>query len=291
MKTIKIVGGLFVMALFFQSCMADLRTRTIKKEGITLTNSEKGKLILKNSWEKQGIKHFKKHTVYSVYGTDNWKGMMGEIRPENQSKLNIKFEVGTFDSQISFLDGKRKDNRAGLQNWNYYEIGNNGSIELIKTNKRIGFGLPAFHYFFERIDRLSQAPIISYAGESEFRNENFDLIFCSWNNEKPNKAANQYILWINKKTDLLQYAEYTIRENYLKMPGAKTMHGSIEFVDFKNIDGVMIPFEQTIYIGTMAKKINKYLHQFKVSEFDFDNFDPSILKPKTNLTSSGNFKN
>ena len=42
-----------------------------------------------------------------------------------------------------------------------------GKTQFRKPNKRIKFGLAAFQYFGEMIDRLRSAPIISYAGEKK----------------------------------------------------------------------------------------------------------------------------
>jgi hypothetical protein len=45
--------------------MADLRTKSIKKEGITIENTNKGKAILARAWKKQGFDKIKDHQVYS----------------------------------------------------------------------------------------------------------------------------------------------------------------------------------------------------------------------------------
>ena len=54
------------------------------------------------------------------------------------------------------------------------------------------------------IDRIKDAPIISYAGEDEFRGKKYDLVFCSWGTEKPHMKHDQYVAWINKETGLME---------------------------------------------------------------------------------------
>ena len=54
-QIIKLSFVLFVSALFFQSCLHDVRTKLLKREGITTTNITKGKQILDQVWKKQGI--------------------------------------------------------------------------------------------------------------------------------------------------------------------------------------------------------------------------------------------
>ena len=58
--------------------MADLRTKVIKKEGITIENTNKGKAILDRAWKAQGFDKIENHQVYSYKGKDTWKGMMGQ---------------------------------------------------------------------------------------------------------------------------------------------------------------------------------------------------------------------
>jgi hypothetical protein len=289
---IKLIGLLFITSLLLPSCMADLRTKLVKKEGITNEGTIKGVAILDRAWKKQGFDKIENHQVYSFHGSDTWRGMFGRIGkvwPNKKSELNFKFQVGTFDGQVSFLDGKRKGELAGLQNWNYYEVANNGDIKFKKENKRISFGLAAFQYFTEMVDRLRQAPIISYAGKKELRDKKYDLVFVTWHTDKPHKEADQYIAWINRETGIMDFVQYTIRENYLKAPGGKAVYGGVEFSDFRNIDGVLIAHEQTVYTFGLKKK-KKNLHQLIISDFEFDSFDSEELRLDKNIDRGGNFK-
>jgi len=289
----KVISVLLGVSIILQSCMADMRTRLIKTESINPENEKKGRDILERAWKVQGFENLSKHQVYSLHGSDIWKGMMGKMGkpwPDNKSELKFKFEVGTFNSKISFLDGKRKGESSGLQNWNYYEATGNEDVKFVKTNKRINFGLPAYHYFFEMVDRLKKAPIIRYAGEKEFRGEKYDLVFCTWGREKPHMEHDQYIAWVNQKTGMMEYSEYSLRENYLKMPGYKSFYGAIELKNFKNIDGILIPHEQTVYINGIKKNKKKHVHQLIVTDFKFDNFDVKELYPNTEIKKSDDKK-
>ncbi len=293
-QIIKISGLLVFSFLFLQSCMADLRTKSIKKEGITIENTKKGKAILERSWKAQGFDKIKNHQVYSFTGKDTWKGMLGRVGkvwPDRKSEMSFKYQIGTFDGQVAFLDGKRKEELAGLQNWNYYEVSDKKDTQFKKQNKRITFGVSAYQYFTEMIDRLKNAPIIIYAGEKEFKSKKYDLVFVSWHTEKPHQAADQYIAWINKETGLMDYTQYTLRENYLKMPGSRAIAGAVEYGEFKNIDGILIPHEHTVYGFKLRKKKKKNLHQLIISDFQFDDFDVEELRLDKEIVKGGDFKN
>ncbi len=279
--------------ILLSSCMADLRTPLVKKEGISAKNQKIGKEIMEKAWQRHGFDNLRKHRVYSFHGKDIWRGMMGKIGkpwPEAKSEMDFKYAINTFDSQVAFNDGKRQGVIAGLQSWKYYEKEQDGKIIFQPYNKRIGFGLSAYHYFFEMLDRLKSVPIISYAGEREFNGQNYDLIFATWNKAEPHIEHDQYVLWINKTTGFLEYAVYTLRENYLKMPGYKAFYGSIKFMDLREIDGVLIPHKQIIFLNKPSKKEKKHLHQLDVSDFKFDSFELNELYPDPAISKIGDSK-
>lgn len=282
MKALNTFFILIMGSIILQSCIADMRTALIKKEGITTQNTTKGKALLEAAWRKHGFDNLNNHKTYSFDASDTWRGMMGKMGkpwPEAKSELNFKFQVGTFNSQISFLDGKRSGTSAGLQNWKYYEIENGNHPEFMKVNKKINFALPAYHYFFEMIDRLKNASIISYAGEKEFRGAHYDLVLCTWETEKPHMEDDQYIAWINKKTGIMDYSEYSLRDNYLKIPGYKAFYGAVELKDFRNVDGVMVPHEQIVYLNGVKESEKRHVHKLIVRNFKFDAFDLNVLYP------------
>ncbi len=284
---------LLITTISFQSCIADLRTSLIKNEPATEENIQHGKNILEKAWIAQGFDKFEQHSVYTFRGTDNWQGIMGKMGklwPDSQTTMSFKYEVGTFNGQIQFEDGKRAGDIVGFQNWNYYEATNGGEPIFQETDKRIGFGLPAFQYFTEMISRLRKAPIIRYAGENEMRNQKYDLVFCTWNAEKPHDEADQYVAWVNKNTGILDFVQFTIRENYLRAPGYKSMYGGIEFSDLREIDGSLVAFEQSIYMLGLKNNKEKYLHQLTISDFEFDNFNEQYLEIDTNIAKGGDFK-
>ncbi len=281
------------ISIVLQSCMADLRTTVIKKQGITEEHVAKGKSIIQEAWEKQGFGKLDQFDSYSFRAEDIWQGMMGKMGkpwPEAKSNMLFKFEVGTFDSQVKYLDGKKADYYAGLQSWNYYEFQEGQEPQKQKMNKRTRFGLSAYQYFFELLDRMKTAPIISWAGEESFNGEVYDIVFVTWHDPKPHMGNDQYKLLINKRTKLLDYAIYTLRENYLKMPGGRAFYGSVKYDDYRNIDGVLIPHTQTIFLNKPKEKIDKNLHQMTVHDFAFDSFDTKLLKPFADVVATGNSK-
>lgn len=284
---------LILTGLFLQSCIADIRTATIKKEGITPDNEKKGKAILDQVWERQGMEAFTAHSVYSYKGQDTWQGMlgkMGKLWADNQTQLEFKYAINTFDGKATFLDGKRTGTSVGLQSWEYYEQAPGAEVEFMKKEKRAVFGLAAFQYFNEMPDRLIRVPIISFAGEKTFRGNTYDQVFVTWHKPEPHKENDQYLMWVNQKTGMVDYVVYTLRDNYLKMPGGKTFYGSIEYGDYKTIDGAEVSHKHTVYLKMPKKKESKNLHQLIVTDFQFDDFEAAELYPNSKLAKLGDTK-
>jgi hypothetical protein len=104
----------------------------------------------------------------------------------------------------------------------------------------------------------------------------------------------QYVAWVNKETGLMDFTQYTIRESFLKPPGYKMIGGVVEFTDFKEIDGVMIPHEQLVYASKMRKNPNRNLHRLIISNFEFDGFDGfeiEEIRVNKSIEKGGDFKN
>ena len=89
----------------------------------------------------------------------------------------------------------------------------------------------------------------------------------------------------------MDFTQYTLRDTYLKPPGYKMIGGAVEFADFKNIDGIMIPHEQLVYAIKLQKKTKKNLHRLLISDFKFDAFDVEALRIDKNIKPGGDFKN
>ncbi|MFT4601343.1 MAG: hypothetical protein ACI857_001523, partial [Arenicella sp.] len=201
------------------------------------------------------------------------------------------YVVNSFDGQVTFNDGKTKDEIAGIQSWKYYEKVDTGKYDFeVKNNKSQVFGIAAFQYFTEIVGRMSNAEIIRYAGEKEFNGTNYDLVYATWKTEAAHKEVDQYILYFNKTTKMLDYASYTLRDNYLKIPGSGMMYGSIAFTDYKKIDGYMVPHTQSVFLMKPEEKLKKYIHRLTIDSFSFDGFDKGELYPDKTIKTIGDSK-
>jgi hypothetical protein len=89
---------------------------------------------------------------------------------------------------------------------------------------------------------------------------------------------------------MLDYASYTLRDNYLKMPGAGMAYGTMGFNDYRNIDGFQVPFEQNVFMFGPQEDKDNYIHKLTLSSFSFDGFDKAELYPDPSMALLGDSK-
>lgn len=298
MKRILSLLSISVITLFLvmsSACqLADLRTNHVLESGLSDSDAQKGRALLDAAWKAQGMDQLRSHQVYAVTVEDHWRGTMGKLStlwPDARVQMDIKYAINTFNSQLTFLDGGEKGKIAGLQSWQYYEKLPDAELSFeVETNANYRFGLAAFQYFFELVDRLKDAPLITYAGEKEALGKTYDLVFVTWDEAEPHKQHDHYRLWIDQLSKRLEVAEYTIRDAPQNIPGSQSFYGSIWFQDFRDIDGVQIPFEQFVFVNEPKEDASKYFHKLTVSDFTFDSFDPEILYPNPDIPRMGDDK-
>lgn len=86
----------------------------------------------------------------------------------------------------------------------------------------------------------------------------------------------------------MEFCEFTIHDPFL--PGGSMIPGSIEFTDFKDKQGIQIPFTQYVYIGAPSENQDKNLHRLTVTDFQWDSFEAAELRIDATLEKNGDAK-
>lgn len=289
-KAIVRVVLLLVVSVIFTGCkIADLRTTAIEDNTQSETQIKQAKELLIQTVKKHGFDKMGQFSTYEIVGNDHWKGLLGEFGNPwgwNKDEIALRFSVGDFDGQVEVLEGKKAGFVAGIQSWDYYEkVDGNYQTDMKDDDRKI-FNLAAIHYFFELPHRLSsKASFVRYAGEDEVRGKQVDKVFISWENEA-SKDYDHYVLWISKESGLIEAVQFTTRE----APAPKFLKSVIQFEDYRNIDGVFIPFKQSVQMGKPKGKTSKYIHQITISKFEWDSFPISDIRPFSNIKVTGDDK-
>lgn len=265
--------GLLFLCISLIGCKAsDLRT----PEVIAQIEEEKGKQLMDEVAEAHYISVWQQVETYSFRLKDDYFGIIGKLGnpyPQNQADLQLAFIPGTFTGKGIFQKGKWKDKIWGIQAWSTYTRQKEGTLLFHEKNeKNIEFWLPTYQYFIELPARIQETNVVSYAGQRNWNQQTYELVYATWNQSAPQKEIDQYLLWINVKTKQIELVEYTVRD------ANKWIRSHIVYQDYRNVKGLLIPHKMTVSVGPpQADKAP--MHIMILSDFQMDPFPRSELLP------------
>ncbi|WP_298541882.1 hypothetical protein [uncultured Aquimarina sp.] len=262
----------FLLNLFW---VVDIRPDVIK-DGITNEMESKGRQILQEMGIAHGKLYWKNTKTWTVHYNAKWEIPVAWIAnhwPSNQQ--NVKFDAITnsFDSRATLLDGTHKNEVWGIQSWRTYKQIPEGEFRF-ETNSNLAFGNPTVHYFIELPFRASNAPIVTYAGTATKYGKDYELVFITWVNSNPNKNSDQYLLYINKHTKRLDFAEYMVREQF------NFLNSTVTFEDYTDVDGILFPsrfYNQVPYMKFLT------FHDGLFTDWNIDSIASDELRPNEKL--------
>ncbi|MEM6772705.1 MAG: hypothetical protein AAF597_19155, partial [Bacteroidota bacterium] len=219
--------------------------------------------------------------TYEVNSRFDWKTMwslmpMNALPGNKNNDIHFRFSTGTFDGQVTFLEGRKTGKTYGMQAWQGYQITKDGTL---KTNdsKRYGWGLPTYHYVIEGPLRLLGADIVRYAGETTFEGQTYDLVYATWGEDAPHKEHDQWLVYINRETKMTDLTEVTINDFFIPTPeGMKA--ATIRFDRAVTSIGARLPSLVTIQLGK-PKALKKHVYTFSLTDYRFDSFPLVELHP------------
>ena len=291
MNHINYTACVICTALFTASCAADLRTRSIKDDAQSAAQVQTARQRLAAAVEGQGMHDAaERFDTYVVTASDHWRGMlgnMGKVWNWGEDEMKLRYTLGDFDGQVEVTSGPKRGFKAGLQSFDYYEYPGGRYDTDVKDDRRIVFALNAYHYFFELGPRMLNAPVIRDYPDEELAGTPMHRVFVSWGTDKT-RDYDQYVVWIGKASGLIEAVTHTVRDNYL--PGAQPMYTTTEFDEFREVDGVKIPFKQTVTLFGPDGKEKGYVHRLMVKDFEWDAFAPEDIRPNRSLPVMGDEK-
>ena len=268
--------------------LADLRTNHFR--GASIENARKGRELLRRVAERHGLEAWQRHVTMEVVATDTWAGD-SPWWPEPVQDLRTEALLGTFTSRVELLSGPREGEVWGLQAWSAYRKTRmaDPAVFLDKPAPEIEFYLPTLQYFNELPFRLLKAGVILDAGDSRHRGRDYHRIFVSWGSAKPTIEVDQYLLWIDRQTLLVEMARYTLREAIQLASGPmatvyrSVAAGTIHYDDYREVEGVLVPFEQTIALPppelTEYPLTAGFFHRLVAKRVTFDTVPADALIP------------
>ncbi len=282
---------------------ADLRSVDVRRSNTEVEASElgaSGRELLLASARAHGLDAHRGYRTMEVVALDEWPGKSAWW-PGTSQRFRAQRLLGTFTSRVELLDGPEAGAIWGLQSWQPYRRSSpTGELEQRQNDLAITFYLPTLQYFDELVFRLRAATIVVNAGPGEIAGERFDRVFATWESAVPHAGADQYELWLDPESHLVAKATYTLRDapdlaSRLMTPVMRfAAVGTIHYDDYREVEGVVVPFLQTVTIGTPrsapASLDDGFAHRLKVEWVGFDTVEEEALLPIAGLPVPGDSK-
>lgn len=266
---------------------ADVRTPEVERA--SAESARQGRELLERTAQRHGLDAWNRHETLVTTATDLWP--RGGWWPMPEQRFRSELLLGTFTSRVELLDGTAAGEIRGIQSWAPYRRspGAERVTFLEEPATEITFYLPTLQYFTELPFRALSAEIVLNAGEAEHRGRSYERVFVTWGAAEPHIEDDQYLLWIDKETGLVEMVRYTVRE-FLPMTKGLTHAlmkalgaGTIHFDDYREIDGVMLPFAQTVTLAepslTQYPVSGTFHHRLELEDARFDTVPPETLTP------------
>ena len=208
---------LLLAVIYLAIPTADLRNDAIKRSGITDQAAVKGRQLLLTAAQAHGIEKATSYATAEFTFADDWTGLIGKFMnpwPENKKLTRMQTLLGAFTSRVEFLEGRGAGEIWGIQAWASYKQENKNTEAVFEEDGTIRFFLPTQQYFSELPFRVLQAEIVAHMGERSLDGKEYHLVLATWGAVEPNTEYDQYAIWINKETSLIEKMTYTVREMF-----------------------------------------------------------------------------
>lgn len=176
---------------------------TLKNEGFAFLDKSKEAHKM-NFWMK------KDSIVYNVEHKFNGRRITFLVSPNGTELMGYKFLSYPNKKQNSYYKSTLNNDELFIGKDDY------GIFKINEGEKQYGgFSSEFFYLGIEHLIefpfRMNSANIAEFIGEKIWNGNEYNLVFATWNTIKPNHKFDQYIIWINKKTNLIDRFDATGR--------------------------------------------------------------------------------
>ena len=241
---------------------ADLSTDNLRNQDTQPELREKAITIFERSLkERGGYNTYKSFDSVRLRGTDVWHSSFVRLFTpvtEQEQNFEVRFSIEENKIDYLFLSGKRQGQYIGVENGKTYRTLN--EKREFSDSSKIRLYLEPLTHYFQWPYKLYESPILLYAGEKDFENKSYHLLFASSGGVAASPEYDQYVIYVNKKTYFVDYIDFTLRSLF------ESYKGSLHYRDFRTVQGLVVPF----FIGASDEVKNKdFVHEFLFSEIQF----------------------
>jgi hypothetical protein len=222
-------------------------------------------------------------------------GFVSQTEVAHNKNAFLEQEIITFDIESSFGPNKWVDATISLTTdsgkgkivfKDSTEIIYNGSdvyySPKIKDTASIRFTAYTIPYFFQLPYKLSDTGTIFSDYENlEKDKEDFFTKKLSFKANIGDAPNDWYVLYTNKKTNLLQKTAYIVTANSSKTDAEKNPH-AIEYLNYQKINGIPFATNWMFYSWKKNVGFKEQIGKATLTNIKFEKATPDFFSPKTN---------
>lgn len=183
-----------------------------------------------------------------------WLTPLTDNRQQFEGRLNL-FHQGV---EFTYLNGDKKGNIIGFDG-QPYEIAGKG--KEYKDSSSIALYLGPLQSYFEWHQTLLRKGEHQLLGRKVMNNKPYEVVYVTEGRSENLEDYNQYLVYVNAETHLVEFIEFTMRELMASYKGV------IHYRDYQPVQGVLMPY----WIGIGDEIVNpSFDHYFEVSSIRFE---------------------
>jgi hypothetical protein len=237
---------------------ADLREGNLLYSGISQQLEQNGREILALMAKAHGSENYHSQPTQSFRFRNTWETLPGAVyRPwvENGQDIEMICTTGVhLRAETEFLSGSNAGEVWGVKDKHAYTRQSRGATPAYKRNPNTELWLSTFQFLFELPFRTAYYPIVADMGMDDIEGRSYRKIFITWEEERPSKAFDQLVFWINPDSYVLEKAHYTCRDS-----GFGFFTATIHYRDYAERDGFLAAQSADITFGGPK---DKYFGQY-----------------------------
>lgn len=230
----------------------------------------RGRALLAASLDAAGgAAAWARHRTQVLDMRDVWQGVGRLFNPWPAADVTVHLvqRRHTFDSRAVFTAGVDGPLTWEVRDRAAYERAGDGAREPV-DDANIRFMLPTVQYFVELPQRLTEAELAAWTGETTVRGRTYDIVYATWGSWAANPKYDQYLVHVDRQTGRVGMLQYTVRE------AMRIATATAHLDDYREVDGLWIPFEMTVTAApTDDPHGDGWMHRMTVTSVAFDSED------------------
>lgn len=130
--------------------------------------------------------------------------------------------------------------------------------EKQENPRRLRFFVRAIRHLLDFVFAMGSADIVQDAGDATWEGRQYVRIYMTWRSAKPSRELDQYVLWINKKTQLMDRFDSTGRRVLPWIP-TPFIKSRVEFRKYHKRNGLQVPSSIMVYRAGTKTLVHGYL--------------------------------